>query len=216
MRRFEFRGNGSLPDERTLRKAQRSAGSPLRLPSVLLWIVGGALVLYSVHSHSGSHESNPMPVDVCRWGPETLKSPRVIFPITKVGQRSTVCLSLCMCNDLCTACDPTRSGTVSLTKGVSSPFHAHEYRVEPYGSLDCDAGSPASLPAAPTALNARELLVFQVSFSPMNPGTYHDQLILNDVTYNLCGSSPTDSVSLDLHPAQGLHWSIHIGEAIAL
>jgi hypothetical protein len=126
------------------------------------------------------------------------------FPVTPVGQTSTLCNGFCFCSGSCPAggCDATGSGTVTLDHDPSLPFAAYGYVIQPYGSNECGGGTPVQLPAF---VDVGQQLAFTFSFSPESPGTFNDYLTLNAFNFYLSGSTPSGAPNLV--PYQPSGWS---------
>jgi hypothetical protein len=124
------------------------------------------------------------------------------FPITPVGQSSTLCTNVCYCTDP-SACDCDSSGTIALNHDVSSPFAAYGYRLESVGSADdCNGGTPVQLPVF---VDAGQKVVYTVSFAPTQVGSFSDTLDLSGYNLFLAGSTPSGSP--DLIPYRPSGWS---------
>jgi hypothetical protein len=128
------------------------------------------------------------------------------FPVTDVGQTSGLCTALCFCSDA-SNCTCDAAGTETLQHDVSPPFSAGNYRVATYtgsSSVDCNAGTPVTLPAN---LSAGQELTFEIEFSPTSYGTFTDYLTLSGFTFDLSGSTPAAPTQPNLVPYKPTGWS---------
>jgi len=126
------------------------------------------------------------------------------FRVTPVGQTSTICTGFCYCNGPCprNGCDASGSGTARSSHFPSPPFRASGFVLEPFGSVDCSAGTPVQLPVT---VGVGQQIAFTLSFSPSAPGTFTDYFDMDKFIFHLAGSTPRGSASI--LPYQPPGWS---------
>jgi hypothetical protein len=121
------------------------------------------------------------------------------FPITAVGQTSTLCEGLCYTLNSSPPGTCDGSGPETLDHGVSPPFLANHYVVGAVTPV-C-TGTPVTLP---TNLSAHQVLWFDISFSPTSDGTFTDTLTISGFSIDLSGSTGSPATPVPTLSSWGL------------
>jgi len=168
---------------------------------ILLFLLTSALHSHLAAAMSREPFSLPAahPPGVQARASVVIENENLTFPVTPVGQTSTICRALCVCStpSLCT-CD--LSGNLVLLHPLAPPFSAYNYLLEPYanGVIDCSQGTPVQLPVF---VPSGHQVAFTIAFSPTSPGTFTDYLDLSFYNFYLSGSAP-------VHPTTTTSWYV--------
>jgi hypothetical protein len=138
---------------------------PLRIRLVASWLLVPLLLLVS--SVAGAAVELGAEPHSMVMVPKISSNNTYTFPVTPVGQTSTVCSSFCFYTT--TPCDGA-GGTAYLVKNVTAPFRSYNYRLIPNGAPCSTTGTP--IVSFPVNVPLDQIVAYDFDFSPVETGAF--------------------------------------------
>jgi IPTL-CTERM motif len=154
----------------------------------MAWLTQPGIAAAAVPSHVDRLPARTAPADST-----------ATFPITLVGQTSTICAGLCYTLNSSPPGTCDGSGPEAIDHDVSPPFLANHYVV---GAVTpACTGTPVTLP---TNLSAHQVLWFDINFSPTSDGSFTDTLTISGFSLFLSGSTGSPATPVPTLSSLGL------------